>query len=105
MLRRVRVDGQPIARVAREHGYSRPTFYQAQEAFEREGVSGLLPRKRGPRRAHKLSGEVMQFVGELLIDDPSLTASGLVERIYERFRVHVHPRSVERALKRKKGGS
>ena len=105
MLRRVRIDEQPIARVVRAHGYSRPTFYDAREAFEREGLLGLLPRKRGPRRAHKLSPEVMEFVGELLGEDPSLTASTLVEKINERFGLRVHPRSVERALEREKRGS
>ena len=104
MLRRVHVDGQPVARVVRAHGYSRPTFYEAREAFEREGLLGLLPRKRGPRRAHKLSQAVMRFVGQLLEEDPSLTAPRLVEEIYERFRLRVHPRSVERALERKKRG-
>lgn len=105
MLRRARIDGQPVARVVKDHGYSRPTFYEAQAAFERDGLSGLLPRKRGPRRAHKLSPAVMEFVNELLREDPSLMASGLVEKIYERFKLCVHPRSVERALERKKKGS
>ena len=47
MLRWARIDGQPVARVVRDHGYSRPTFYEAQAAFERDGLPGLLPRKRG----------------------------------------------------------
>ena len=105
MLRRARIDGLPIARVVRDHGYSRPTFYEAQAAFERDGLPGLLPRKRGPRRAHKLSRPVMEFVNELLHEDPSLTASELVGRIRKRFKLRVHPRSVERALERKKKGS
>jgi transposase len=105
MLRRARIDGQPIARVVRDHGYSRPTFYEAQAAFERDGLYGLLPRKRGPRRAHKLSTVVMEFVHELMGEDPTLVAADLVERIRQRFKLSVHPRSVERALKREKGGS
>ena len=105
MLRRVRIDGHPVARAVRAHGYSRPTFYEVRAAFEREGLPGLLPRKRGPRRAHKLSPAVMEFVGELLGEDPSLTASTLVEKIHERFGLRVHPRSVERALEREKRGS
>lgn len=105
MLRRVRIDRQPVARVARDHGYSRPTFYEALVAFERDGLLGLLPAKRGPRTAHKLSPTVMEFVDELLREDPSRTASELVERIHRRFKRRVHPRSVERALERKKRGS
>jgi transposase len=105
MLRRVRLEGQPVARVVKDHGYSRPTFYEAQAAFEREGLPGLLPRKRGPRSAHKLSPSVMAFVNELLGEDPSLMALDLVERIRKRFKLRVHPRSVERALEREKRGS
>lgn len=105
MLRRVRIDRQPVAHAARNHGYSRPTFYDALAAFERDGLSGLLPARRGPRTAHKLSPAVMEFVGELLREDPSRTARELAERIHRRFKRRVHPRSVERALEREKGGS
>ena len=105
MLRRVRVDGKPVARVAEDHGYSRPTFYEALAAFERDGLPGLLPRKRGPRRAHKLSPAVMEFVNALLLEQPSMMAPELVEHIYRRFKLRVHPRSVERALEREKRGS
>lgn len=105
MLRRARIDRQPVARVARDHGYSRPTFYEALAAFERDGLPGLLPAKRGPRTAHKLSATVMEFVHELLREDPSRTASELAEQIHRRFKRRVHPRSVERALEREKRGS
>ena len=105
MLRRARVDGIPVTRVVRDHGYSRPTFYEAQAAFERDGLAGLLPRKPGPRRAHKLSLAVMEFVSELLSERPSLKAADLAEEIRQRFDICVHARSVERALERKKKGS
>ncbi len=78
------------------------SFVQAQTALEDEGLSGLLPKKRGPRSSHKLNEEVMAFVLQLLSDDPSLSASILAERIQERFERRVHPRSVERALARRK---
>lgn len=102
MLRRVRVDGQSVVRAVREHGYTRPTYYEARKAVEQDGIAGLLPRKRGPRSAHKLSPVVMTYVGELLIEEPSLVACDLVDRIFEHFKISVHRRSVERALKRQK---
>ena len=104
MLRRARIDGKPVARVVKDHGYSRPTFYEAQAAFERDGLPGLLPRKRGPRSAHKLSAAVMEFINELLGEDPALVAADLVEKIRKRFKLSVHPRSIERALEREKRG-
>jgi len=100
MLRRVRVDGLSVSRAARRLGFSRPTFYKARAAFERDGLAGLLPAKPGPRAAHKLSPEVMAFVKELLDDEPSLTASELAERLRVRLDLVVHPRSIERALAR-----
>jgi transposase len=106
MLRRVRVDGLPVAHAARSFGFSRPTFYKARADFGREGLPGLLPAKPGPRSAHKLSPEVMAYVADLLGDQPSLGAPELAERIHKRFDLVVHPRSVERALaRREKGGA
>src|SRR4051795_3728506 len=54
MLRRVRVDGLSVLQAARRFGLSRSTFYQAHAAFRRQGLVGLMPRRPGPRRAHKL---------------------------------------------------
>ncbi len=62
MLRRTRVDRVPIAVCAAAAGFSRPTFYEAQAAFEAGGVQGLVHAKPGPRRAHKLSDEIVDFL-------------------------------------------
>jgi transposase len=102
MLRSVRVEGQPVHHAARAFGLSRPTFYQAQAAFERSGLLGLLPAKKGPRRSHKLSEEVMDFVMEELTVDTSLQAGELARRIHQRFDITVHPRSIRRALAHRK---
>lgn len=101
MLRSVRAEGRRITRAARDFGLSRPTFYEAHTAFERAGLPGLLPAKKGPRRAHKLSDAVMAFVGEQLEAEASLTATVLAVRVHDRFGVTVHPRSISRALERR----
>jgi len=102
MLRRVRVDGKPIRRAAEDFGFSRPSVYQAQAAFDRAGLPGLLPAKRGPRGAHKMDDAVMAFVREQLLSDPAVRAAGLAQRIRARFGIAVHPRTIERALRRQK---
>ena len=51
MLRQVHVDNQPVSQAAREFGFSRPSFYQANSSFAKAGLAGLAPLKRGPRRA------------------------------------------------------
>jgi transposase len=102
MLRQVQVDKRAVSRTAKEFGFSRPSFYQAEFAFEQGGLSGLLPQKRGPRNGHKLTGEVMKFVAEQQTLEPALSFAQLAELVQHNFHVKVHPRSIERQLLREK---
>ncbi len=101
MVRRVRVEGQPVSDTAAAFGLSRPSFYQAQALLDCGGLSALVPKKRGPRRSHKLDSEVVAFLERALSDDPTLSSVELARRVRERFGRKVHPRSVERALARR----
>ena len=105
MLRRVREDGQAVSRAAADFGFSRPAFYQAQSVFDAEGLPGLIPQRPGPKRAHKLSEEVVDRVEQALKEEPSLTSAQLAQRLEDELGLRVHRRSVERALdrRRKKG--
>lgn len=98
-LRAVERDGYPIAKAASEFGLSRPTIYLAKNQFKTDGLEGLLPRKRGPRAAHKLTAEVVGYLKEHRSGEPELTATELARRVRERFRIKLHPRSIEKALK------
>lgn len=100
MLRRVRVEGASVTETAAAFGLSRPSYYEAQTAFAHDGLLGLLPKKRGPRRAYKMSAAVLAFLREQLAADASLRAPELARRLHERFGLTVHPRSIERALSR-----
>ncbi len=100
MLRRVRVEGQAISHAAASFGLSRPTYYQAQAAYDEGGLPALLPKKPGPRRAYKLSEEVVAALKEALAEEPQLDARELVRLVEERFGISVHRRSIERALAR-----
>jgi len=102
MLREVSHEGTPKAQAAALYGLSRPTFYQAQDAFTRDGLAGLLPGQRGPKGAHKLTDEVMAFITRRQAEAPGLHAKALAEALHEELHLVVHPRSVERALARKK---
>jgi transposase len=102
MLRHVRVDGATKAQAAALFGLSRPTFYQAEAAFSREGLGGLLPRQRGPKGAHKLTPAVMTFIDDRRAREPSVSALTLTQEIAATWALTVHPRSIERALARKK---
>jgi len=100
MVRRARVDGKPVSHAAQAFGFSRPSFYAAQAALDRGGLQALVPARPGPRRAHKLTGEVVAFARERLAADPGLSSQALAGLIAERFGVRVHRRSIERALAR-----
>ena len=101
MLRRARQDGSTVSDAAATFGFSRPSFYEARAAFEVAGLPGLLPKRPGPRRAHKLSEPVVALLAEAATADPSLSSSDLAALAQSEFGLHVHPRSVERALARR----
>jgi len=100
MLRRVQAEGKSVSDSAAAFGFSRPSFYQAQSAFEQDGLAGLVPHKRGPKQAHKLTEEVLAIIREARRQDPSVPPGELARLIQQRFGTTVHPRSIERALSR-----
>jgi len=100
MVRRVRVEDDSVSAAAGDFGFSRPSWYAAAAALDESGLPGLLRARPGPRRAHKLSAEVMEHLAQALAEDPDLRAPELARRVEETFGVTVHPRSVERALER-----
>src|SRR5438067_5954750 len=99
MLRRVVEDGQPVSEAIRAFGFSsRQSFYTAKAAFEESGLRGLMPSQPGPRQAHKMTPEVLDFIRQALKDDPSLKLKELTRRVRKRFRLNIHEKSIERAL-------
>lgn len=102
MLRRVSVESASVADAAQEYGVSRPSYYQTKANFEKAGLAGLVPRKRGPHGPHKLQGEVRAFVeGQLAAGEP-VRARKVAKLIHERFGIEIHPRTIERAVAGKK---
>jgi len=101
MLRRIYKDKKAIQTVARAFGFSRPSVYKAQSAFERDGLSGLIPARTGPRQAHKLNEAVVGFVKVERDGNVSIGAEELAKRVKEQFGIAVHPRSIERKLQQK----
>lgn len=100
-LRALQVDGYSVTRAAGEFGLSRPTLYQARDQLKKQGLEGLLPRKRGPKKPHKLTPEVRQHLQEITAAEPELNAHELARRLRRKFKVKVHPRTIEKALKAK----
>jgi transposase len=101
MLRRVETDQWSVCQATEAFGFSRPVYYQARAAFDREGLAGLVPQKRGPKGGHKLTGEILAFVDQLTTE-ASLSSAEVARCVAHRFGLQVHPRSIERAQQRSK---
>lgn len=101
MLRRHRVDGRPVTEVAEAFGVSRQAFYTTTSAFRAGGIPGLLPRPRGPQRAHKCTDEILDFVARWRAGAEATEAASVDAAVQRRFGVTIHPRSVARALARR----
>ena len=102
MVRKVRAEGAPVTAAAAAFGYSRPSYYEAAAALEASGLEGLVPARPGPRGGHKLTEPILAWAEQQLAADPALRPAQLPERIEDAFGVRVHPRSVERALARRR---
>ena len=92
MLRAHLVDGLPAVSAASQHGYSRAAFYLVAEAFEQEGMQGLLDEKRGRRGPLKVTTEINAYVRSA----QHLSGAELSKEVAERFGVVLHRRTLER---------
>jgi transposase len=99
MLRRVKKDKWPVTKASKIYGFSRFVYYDAEANFKTRGLAGLLPRKKGPQRSHKLTDEILPFVNDLVAEQGH-SPGELVEIIRRRFAIDVHPRSIGRAIAR-----
>jgi transposase len=86
-----------VTHATEEYGVSRPTYYQSKASFEKGGIAGLVPRKRGQRGPHKLQGEALQFVEQQLVAGGPVRARELAKLIRQKFGLNIHPRTIERA--------
>ena len=98
MLRRVHSDGWTVTRAADSFGFSRVSYYKADGALREDGLNGLLPHKRGPKGAHKLTEVVLDYVRVIRSQEPDILFEELIERLAQRFGIRVHQRTLERAL-------
>ena len=102
MLRKVDVEGASVSAAAAAFGLSRPTFYQAREAFERDGLPGLLPAKKGPQRRHKVTAEVLAWLDTQLAERPDTTPTQLAEAAHDALGIALHPRTFRRVLEERR---
>ncbi|MDO9459242.1 MAG: helix-turn-helix domain-containing protein [Alphaproteobacteria bacterium] len=99
MLRSVEKEGRAVVDAVEAFGLSRPVYYVTWGLFNREGLPGLLPRKRGPKRPHKLTEEALAVLAQAVREAERMpSAAELAELLAERCGIHAHPRSILRRL-------
>ena len=99
---KVEREGHSVTETAQAFGFSRRHFYDLQYQFAQHGFQGLVPKKRGPKGAYKLTAEVVDFIEKAGDDITGPKAAELARQVHERFGLSLHPRSIENALARKK---
>ena len=99
MLRSVEQDGRAVVEAAEAFGLSRPVYYVTRALFKREGLPGLLPRKRGPKRPHKLTEEALAVLAQAVRETERMPSGAeLAALLAERCAIRAHPRSILRRL-------
>lgn len=99
MLRSVERDGRAVVEAAESFGLSRPVYYVTLELFNREGLPGLLPHKRGPKRPHKLTDEALAILAQVVRESEQMpSGEHLAALLAQRCGIRAHPRSILRRL-------
>ncbi|MDC9837859.1 hypothetical protein [Rhizobium binxianense] len=91
---------RPPRRWTDEYGVSRPTYYQAKVNFDMAGIAGLVPTKPGPRGPHKIDDKVLAFLQAQLAPGEPVRARELAKLLRQELDIELHPRSIERVLKK-----
>ena len=100
-----RAEEVPLRETAQRFGASVPTCVRAKRAFREGGLQALIPQRRGPRTAHKITPEILAFVDDYRGRHGPVGSRKLVPLIAERFGISVHPRGLEKAIARTKKNS
>lgn len=99
MLRSVEKDGRAVVEAAEAFGLSRPVYYVTRELFKREGLPGLLPRKRGPKHPHKLTEENLAVLAQAVREAEHMPSGAQLSALLaQRCGIRAHPRSILRRL-------
>lgn len=102
LLRKVSKEDVEVKEAVHLFGMSRPYYYKIKTSFDRKGMEGLLPEKRGPKHPFKLTDDIVGFINKIAKEVPTATNQRLAEKIKARFKVAVHPRTIQRIRVQKK---
>jgi len=101
MLRSASNDKKTISEIVKEYGFSRVSFYRNQTLFETGGLEALVPKKPGPKGAHKFQTEGKEFVVNYLKKKPNATAVEIARQMEASIGLKVHPQTIIRFIQKK----
>lgn len=102
MLRKISKENCSVKKVVYLFGISRPYYYKLKDAFDKKGIAGLLPVKRGPKGAFKFTDDIAMFINRIVEEEPTLTNHQIAQKIEAQFKIIIHPRTIERKRKGQK---
>ena len=102
MLRDAQDSGRTIGAVAEDFGFSRTAFYAIKEDFEENGLTALIPEKKGPKEQHKLTKVLQDFIDEYIVNHPKASAAEIAKAILREKGMEISKRTVERYKAKKK---
>ena len=101
MIRAVSKEEGSITEIADIYGFSRKSYYKINEAYEIGGLYALIPKKTGPKKPHKLTPEVLEFIDSYLIDHKNAKAQEISIQLETEKGIRIHPRTIYRYLEKK----
>ena len=102
MIRKVEKEKCSVSEASNNFGFSRPSFYHAKSSLETEGIRGLIPKQRGPKDGHKITDEIVRYILKTIEKNGPYKSEELTKIVKNKFKLEVHPRTIERAIGRKK---
>jgi transposase len=102
MIKDVSGGGKSVTDAADDFGFSRAAYYGIKDAFDKQGVSGLIPEKRGPRSPHKLTPEYQKQIDDYIANKPGASSAELAAAISGDSATGISKRTIERYRAKKK---
>ena len=102
MIKDVARDGRSVTDATDDFGFSRTAYYGIKDAFDKQGVSGLIPEKTGPKSPHKLTPECQKQIDDYISEKPRASSAEIAAMINESNAASISKRTVERYRAKKK---
>jgi len=89
--------GQGVKHSIEKYGYTEQRYYQLLKDYQREGITGLSDKKRGPKQRVRRTEQVIQQIIRYRFLDPESSAAVIAQKLKQNgFSISV--RSVERTI-------